>query len=190
MVRIIYQLNKSFGSGEGFTHAFTDSELTRFIQVIKARAIQIAKGTTVVGKQPASSVWVMIADTHISATDTIIPAQQSPYIWTPTCILAPNITPVLSLSLCDLIEKLEKACKCNFLSALLTVGGMLMACHYTQIVESYGGFSLVLAVGQTETGKSIAIKAVGGDGERRVVRQGIGIIFPGKECNLLFAVWN
>ena len=34
-----------------------------------------------------------------------------------------------------------------------------MSSHYTQVVKTYGGFPIVLAVGPTETGKSTAIKA-------------------------------
>ncbi len=39
------------------------------------------------------------------------------------------------------------------------VGGAIMSCHNSLVVEKFGVFPIVLAVGKTETGKSTAIKA-------------------------------
>ena len=173
-MKFINQLNKSFGQGGGFTCAFTDTELTRFIQYLKrerGHAIRISKGTTVVGKQPSSAVWVLNKSVHITAKGELLTPEASSYMWTPTCILAncdkvslnelvPTVADELTTApLCNLVTLLESACKHNFTSALLLLGGAIMSCHYAKIVSQFGGFPIVLAIGPTETGKSTSIKA-------------------------------
>ncbi|XP_064393840.1 uncharacterized protein LOC135341260 [Halichondria panicea] len=174
-VKFISQLNKSFGSGGGFTCAFSDSELTRFLQFLKrehASDIKISKGTTVIGCQPGSDVWVFGDDIHIKSNGECISATESPYVWSPNCIMAQcdkvsfnELVPKLSIQsssmepLKDLLDGLQIATKHNYPRALLVLGGTIMSCHYTHIAAKYGGFPIVLAVGPTETGKSTALKA-------------------------------
>lgn len=59
--RFVNNLNKTFGSGGGVTCAFSDTELVRFLQFLKAgrQHITVSKGTTIIGMQPNSSVWVL-----------------------------------------------------------------------------------------------------------------------------------
>lgn len=60
--------------------------------------------------------------------------------------------------LCELVNLLEAACKHNFASALLLLGGASMSHQYAIITTQFGGLSIVLAIGPTETGKSSSIK--------------------------------
>ena len=171
--KFISNLNKTFGSGGGFTCAFSDTELVRFLQFLKAdsESIPVSKGSTIIGMQPNSSVWVLNETTQISDDGSLIPPDGGSYTWTPTCIaancdkvclaeLVPTISPELDVQPSEhLVNLLEQNCKHNFISALLVLGGAVMSCHYQTIVQQFGGFPIVLAVGPTETGKSTAIKA-------------------------------
>ena len=66
--------------------------------------------------------------------------------------------PLSSKCLKEMVDLLGKTMKHNAMSALLLVGGAVMSCHYRQIVETFGGFPIVLACGPTETGKSTSLK--------------------------------
>lgn len=57
-----------------------------------------------------------------------------------------------------MVTLVETTMKHNALSALLLIGGAIMSCHYRQIVDTFGGFPIVLACGPTETGKSTSLK--------------------------------
>ena len=172
-MKFITQLNRSFGRGGGFTCAFIDSELTRFIQFLKRRdrgVISIAKGTVLIGQQPSSSVWVFNENTQITRDGTLNNTTES-YVWTPACLTAmcdkvtlAEIVPEISTTMTTdhlphLVDLLESACKHNFLSALLMLGGAIMSFHYEQVAGMYGGCPIVTAIGPTETGKSTSIRA-------------------------------
>ena len=59
-LKFVGQLNKSFGAGGGFTCAFSDVELVKFIQYLKRRdVVVVKKGTVVVGQQDSTgNTWV------------------------------------------------------------------------------------------------------------------------------------
>ena len=82
-LKFVSQLSKSFGSGGGFTCAFNDTDLTRFIQFLKrsqATTIKIRKGITVVGKQPNSDVWVLNATTQVRSSGEVVLPTQSEFV--------------------------------------------------------------------------------------------------------------
>ncbi len=79
-LKFIGQLNKSFGSGGGFTCAFSDVELVRFIQYVKKRdekSIKIKQGTTVIGKQENSNTWVLNKEVQISDAGIYMDVEES-----------------------------------------------------------------------------------------------------------------
>lgn len=172
--RFIAQLNKSFGSGGGFTCSFSDQELIKFVQFIKrsqAHTIEIKKATTLVGLQPLSTHWVLGEDKHFDQYGCVVRKEMSQYIWSYESLSArcdkvsPNeLVPELSAQdgtkcLSKLITFLRTTMRHNFLSSLLVVGGSIMGCHFRRIVDLFGGFSVLVAHGPTETGKSTSIRA-------------------------------
>ena len=171
--KFIAQLNKSFGTGGGFTCSFSEQELIRFLQFIKRSQGSntfIKKAVTIVGKQPFGDVWVLNSDFYINNTGNTIQPSLSEYIWSPECLSAKadkvsvhEITPSISTPLSveclhEMVTLVETTMKHNALSALLLIGGAIMSCHYRQIVDTFGGFPIVLACGPTETGKSTSLK--------------------------------
>lgn len=151
----------------------SDCELIRFIQFIKNEdesIISIAKGTTIIGKQPNSNVWVLNGTTQISDAGEHVTYEQSGYMWSPMCIsahcdkvsfteLVPKMHYENSISLHEFVDSLKSISKHNYISALLVVGGAIMAFHYNKVATLFGGFPIVMALGETETGKSTAVKA-------------------------------
>ncbi len=49
--------------------------------------------------------------------------------------------------------------KHNFIPTVVTKAGALLAFHYETVVEAYGGCPITVAVGESEMGKSTAIRA-------------------------------
>lgn len=172
--RFISQLNKSFGSGGGFTCSFSDQELVRFFQFIKRSQtshIEIKKATVVVGLQPNSSTWVVCDDKYYdNESGCLVPKERSAYIWSFEGLAArcdkvsPNeLIPELAEEDTECLKKLlkclKKTMRHNFLSSLLVVGGSIMGCHFRRVVDLFGGFSILMAFGPTETGKSTSLRA-------------------------------
>ena len=56
-----------------------------------------------------------------------------------------------------LIYIMEMCMKHNIIQALFVIAGALMSFHYIYVVRSWGGCSMVIAKGESETGKSTAI---------------------------------
>ena len=176
-MKFISQLNKSFGQGGGFTCGLNDSDLTRFLQSLKRHPesqIDIAKGSVLIGQQPSSSIWVLNNSLQLTSKGVLPLPGASPYVWTPTIILSTcdkvslsELVPAVPFSpdqlssepLSELLDILSHVCKHNFLSAVLLVGGAIMASQYSKVIGLFGGFPIILATGPPETGKSTAIKA-------------------------------
>ena len=140
-------LVRSFGAGGGFTCSLSDHEITRFVQLLKRSQNQ--KGR--------HSCW------DVDPTSKSVCQQQ----WQDG---RPRYFPLLN---CTSGEGLSYTTHFNTLhlqlpgtlvqttmkhNTLLVVGGAVMSCHYQQIVETFGGFPVVLACGPTETGKSTLLK--------------------------------
>ena len=138
--------------------------MTRFIQHLKreqAEDIRILNGTTLVGRHPSSSIWVLNQPMHITAKGGKVAHEGSTHTWTPTCIIAncdkvglnelilTVATKLSTAPLGELVTMLESACKHNFIKALLLLGDAVMSCHYTKIAHLFGGFPIVLAISPT-----------------------------------------
>ena len=93
-----------------------------------------------------------------------------PVIWSPECLaskadnvsideIRPTFCDTLSEKvLGEMVQLVEDTTKHNFMSALLVIGGTIMSCHYRQIIDTFGGFPIVIACGPTETGKSTSLR--------------------------------
>ena len=167
--KFISQLNRSFGAGGGFTCSLSDQEITRFVQFLKRsqKNISIKKAAIVVGKQADGETWILKANLYVNSSGKMVDPDISPYIWSLTAQaekvsvreITPRIsTPFTSSCLGEMVTLVQATMKHNTMSALLVVGGAVMSCHYQQIVETFGGFPVVLACGPTETGKSTSLK--------------------------------
>ncbi len=72
--------------------------------------------------------------------------------------ISPRIVFPLSTEPLDkLIGKVEALLNHNFIPSLLVIAGTTLSFHY--VMEVYGGFPITVAVGDSETGKSTAIRA-------------------------------
>lgn len=69
------------------------------------------------------------------------------------------LTPFRVEPLQRLVSVMKSALKHNFLSSMLLMSGGIMAMHYNQITDIFGGCPVVVATGEPETGKSTSMKA-------------------------------
>ena len=78
----------------------------------------------------------------------------------PSTDIYPNIQiPLCTSPLRRLLSVLQVVLKHNFTSGLSLIGGTMMALHYRSVVRVNSGCPMMIAAGQSETGKSTAIKS-------------------------------
>ena len=58
-----------------------------------------------------------------------------------------------------LVESLRIICKHNFIPALVVMASVVMSFHYSEVKNVWGGCPITVAIGESETGKSTAIRA-------------------------------
>ena len=134
------------------------------------KQLPIKKGVLCTGMQPNGSC--IVNDTiFISPDGVLINPEESPYVWLnkdfvydgdkiKSADISPTIpVPLSGNPLAELITTLEVICKHNFLPALTMVAGVIMTFHYTTIKDMFGGCPISVAVDDSETGKSTALKA-------------------------------
>ena len=102
---------------------------------------------------------------YLNGDGTQVTSNNSRSIWSPECLaskadkvsideIRPTFCDTLSEEvLGEMVQLVEDTTKHNFMSALLVIGGTIMSCHYRQIIDTFGGFPIVIACGPTETGK-------------------------------------
>lgn len=71
----------------------------------------------------------------------------------------PIILPLSDKPLTDLVLAMEMIAKHNFIPSVLVMAGITLAFHYETILEMYGGCPITVALGESETEKSTAIRA-------------------------------
>ncbi len=167
--RFLSQLYNSFGSG-GMSLPINEAQFSSFIQFLKQESrgqLAIKKAVTITGEQPDHSVWVLSSDLQIDRQGSVVPATDNTYVWMDLAIgerlgsvrleeFVPTITPLDSKILNAVVKQLKLVMRHNFFPALLMAGGAVMSLHYTTIVPS-GGCPIVVAHGNSQTGKSTAI---------------------------------
>ncbi len=124
-----------------------------------------------VGLQPKSGEWVISKEKYFDESGSPIEKENSAFIWSFECLaskcdkvspseLIPEVVKDLDTGcLHKLMGLLRSATRHNFFSALLVVGGALAGTHFRKIIDHFGGFSILIAFGPTETGKSTSIRA-------------------------------
>lgn len=107
---------------------------------------------------------------QISSSGNVIDTVSSPYFLldetvagnvsnVPSADIYPHIiTPLTTSTLQEILPQLKVVMKHNFISALLVLAGSVMALHYKSIIRLNSGCPMVIAAGESETGKSTAIK--------------------------------
>ena len=172
-MKFMSQLNYSFGSG-GMTCGLDTSQLIEFFQHLQRsipEPLPVKRAILYTGIQPDGSC-VLNEHTFISPNGELMNPNESPYIWLdkdfifdsdkiksvdispPKIVLPLSITP-----LSKLIETLKIISKHNVVPALFVVAGAMIAFHYSTIKDMFGGCPMVVAIGESETGKSTAIRA-------------------------------
>lgn len=167
------QLNQSFGSG-GMSCAFDSNNLVEYFQYLKRivnTSIPVKKAVMHTGLQENSKLWVLNASVHIDHLGNLLDPLKSDYVWLDKDLVIENdricssdISPHICLPLSTdplvkLIDMMEVCMKHNFIPALFVIAGALMSFHYIYVVHLWGGCSMVIAKGESETGKSTAIRA-------------------------------
>ena len=87
--RFVSQLNRSFGTGGGFTCSLSDQELSCFFQWVKrsqSTNIAIKKAVTVVGLQANLREWVMSENCYLDNDRKQIEKENSDYMWSFECL--------------------------------------------------------------------------------------------------------
>ena len=166
------QINYSFGSG-GMTCGLDHVQLVDYFQHLQRTThepLPIKKAVLCTGMQP-NGCCIVNDKIFISPDGALINAEDSPYVWLnkdfvydgdkiKSADISPTIPIPLSINpLSELINTLEIICKHNFLPALTVVAGGIMTFHYATIKDMFGGCPITVAMGDSETGKSTALKA-------------------------------
>ena len=166
------QVNNSFGSG-GMTSGLEGGQLVDYFQYLQRSLetpLPVKKAILYTGIQPDGSC-VINDKTFISPDGILLNAEESDYVWLgkeiffdsdkiKTIDIAPQIPlPLSTTPLCHLVQSLQIICKHNFIPALVVVAGVMMSFHYSVVKDTYGGCPITVAIGDSETGKSTAIKA-------------------------------
>jgi len=111
------------------------------------------------------------AKVFISPDGQLMDPDESPYIWLDKDFMydsdkikSVDITPEIKLPLsttplCKLVESLRIICKHNFIPALVVMASVVMSFHYSEVKNVWGGCPITVAIGESETGKSTAIRA-------------------------------
>ena len=115
-------------------------------------------------------VWVIGPHLQIDEEGSVLAdLDNSDFIWVSRDVLANIdvhhlditchvIIPLQSNVLVQFVQLLQSCLAHNFTAGLLVVSGMIMSFHYALVRELYGGCSIPVAMGLSETGKSTAIK--------------------------------
>ena len=170
--RFLSQLNMSFGSG-GMTSALDNNHLTEYFQYLQRShdgPIPIKKAVLIPGLQD-DGTWVLNHETYISSDGQLLDPNVSEFVWLDRDLLyeydkvrsadtTPPITlPLSAAPLSDLYTTVENISKHNFIPTLLVIGSCMAAFHFQTMVEAYSGCPIMVALGESETGKSTAIRA-------------------------------
>ncbi len=153
--------------------AFDNNILTEYLQYLKRSSgnLPIKEAVMVTGRQ-SSNTWVFNKHVQISSEGNLVSeAGESKYVSIPhellgdsTAITSTDVAPFISLPLSNapltkMFKLLETCVKHNFIPALLVIGGAVMSSHYDYMVSTLGGCSITVATGESETGKSMAVRA-------------------------------
>lgn len=165
------QINYSFGSG-GMTCGLDNVQLIEYFQHLQrtTQPLPIKKAVLCTGMQPNGSC-ILNEKIFISPDGALIDPEESSYVWLnkdfvydsdkiKSTDISPTIPVPLSIDpLAELITTLEVLCKHNFLPTLTVIAGAIMTFHYATIKDIFGGCPITVAMGDSETGKSTALKA-------------------------------
>ena len=148
-------------------HALAHLSHIHFLQLATVAAISLV---TLNCMHSLHVSWIVM---QVRSDGTLMDTNDSSsYYWLPKTLLGevrnmspsklvPQIsTPFSTTPLGELVYLLQNAMKHNFLSSVLVVSGGIMALHYENIREIFGGCPVVVATGNPETGKSTSMKAV------------------------------
>ena len=165
------QLNTSFGNG-GMSCALDHHQTVSFIQFLKREVenLLIKKAVIYPGKQ-TGGIFVLNDEVHIDKNGVLVDSNESEYVFLQRDIVADYekftsedltseiVLPLNTSALVELLANLRVCLKHNFIPALLVLSGSILAFHYRQIVQTYGGCPLTIASGASTTGKSTSIVA-------------------------------
>ena len=195
--KFLSQLNLSFGSG-GMSSSMDKNQLTEFLHHIQRAYVgDIPKKKAVIfpGRQ-SDGTWVLNRNTFLNNSGEVIGDSES-LVWIDRDILYDDKTrssdisppikhPLSTEPLAELVSTCEKLSKHNFIPTLVVIGGCMAAFHFETLVAKNSGCPIVLALGESETGKSTAIRfglsLFGCDEISRYVK-GTNAAFTDRACN-------
>lgn len=149
--------------------AFNEAMFIQFLKQESAKALNIRKAVSRIGKQPHEDIYVFGEGIHIDSEGVLIPQDAQEYIWLDWSVqqhlgtvtmkeVLPRVTvPLNTYSLHRAVQLLRAIMKHNFIPSLLVVAGGVLALHYSTIIES-SGCPVIVANGPAQTGKTTAIK--------------------------------
>jgi len=145
-------------------------EFFQYLQRASEGSLPIKKAVLFSGMQP-DGLCVLNDSTFISTEGKLVNPEESQYVWLDRDLIY-DFDKIKSIDICPIIEKplttdplkklitiLETISKHNFSPTLMVLAGAMMSFHYSTVVQMNGGCSTIVAMGQSETGKSTAIRA-------------------------------
>ena len=145
--------------------SFSDKELSEFIQYKKRKSqpIPVKHAVSHVGCHP-DGTWVMA---YFANDGTLMTVEDSAYVWIGDIFQGKgvakqinqcNITlPPSTDPLKSILGLLKQTMKHNFLPAVMTISGTIMALHYVKFMQAMKSCPITLAYGSSGTGKTTAL---------------------------------
>ena len=181
------QINNTFKGGS-LSCSLSDKLLTEYIQWLKRSCtgtLPVKKVCRVIGRQPNTDTWVFNGQCQIDGLGQMLTASQTPFFFLadmnienrflPSASLAPNVPrPLSTHTLGTLLKTLRASLKHNFIAAVLVMAGCLMSFHYQYILDKFEGCPVIVAYGNSGTGKTTSLKvglALFGNCRRAIVRR-------------------
>lgn len=149
--------------------SFSDKQLSAFLEFLKRQCQNLPKKYAVaaVGMQPDGS-WVLGKDVYINGSGEAIPVEESQHIWigdifdgkgvasdSQQCVIQ---TPLTTLPLRALLEKLQLIMQHNYYPAVLTVASAIMALHYRRFIQKLKSCPVPIIFGGCGGGKTTALR--------------------------------
>ena len=148
--------------------SFSDRDLSEYIQDKKRKcdSLPMKYAVSRVGRQ-SDGVWVLGSAVYVGSDGTEVSVEDSQHVWIGHIYCGPGVAaeadqcyielPLQTEPLSVLLVALKESMKHNFLPCVTTIGGTVMALHFETFIENLKSCPILLAYGQSGSGKTTAL---------------------------------
>ena len=136
------------------------------IRNVKCDSLPMKYAVSRVGRQ-SDGVWVLGSAVYVGSDGTEVSVEDSQHVWIGHIYCGPGVAaeadqcyielPLQTEPLSVLLVALKESMKHNFLPCVTTIGGTVMALHFETFIENLKSCPILLAYGQSGSGKTTAL---------------------------------